>query len=127
LARRESRLAKIEAAKAELEAEARAAAVEAAAAAQAKVAARQRQAETTGRTPKGRPPAVPDPTQATPTPKAQRNFTDPDSRIMKDGATQSFVQAYNAQAAVDGTAQITSTAIPRNENTCTDAEISIAT
>jgi len=106
LARRESRLAKIRVAKAELEAEARAAAVEAAAAAQARVAARQRQAETTGRTPKGRPPAVPDPTQATPTPKAQRNFTDPDSRIMKDGATKSFVQAYNAQAAVDGTAQI---------------------
>ena len=26
-------------------------------------------------------------------PKAQRNFTDPDSRIMKDGATKEFVQA----------------------------------
>ena len=25
---------------------------------------------------------------------------------MKDGATKSFVQAYNAQAAVDGTAQV---------------------
>ncbi|HQI75799.1 MAG TPA: transposase, partial [Candidatus Latescibacteria bacterium] len=35
-----------------------------------------------------------------------RNFTDPESRIMKDGATQSFVQAYNAQAAVDGEAQV---------------------
>jgi hypothetical protein len=49
---------------------------------------------------------VPDPTQAAPAPKAQRNFTDPDSRIMKDGATKSFVQAYNAQAAVDGHAQV---------------------
>jgi transposase len=40
----------------------------------------------------------------TPKPKAQRNFTDPDSRIMpgKDG----FVQAYNGQAAVDATAQV---------------------
>jgi transposase len=40
----------------------------------------------------------------TPKPKAQRNFTDPDSRMMpgKDG----FVQAYNGQAAVDATAQV---------------------
>jgi hypothetical protein len=66
-------------------------------------AERQRQAETTGRKPAGRPPQVSDPAQATPDPKAQRNFTDPESRIMKDGATKSFVQAYNAQAAVDGT------------------------
>ena len=106
LARRESRLTKIRAAKAALEAEARREAAEAAATAQAKLAERQRQAETTGRKPKGRPPQVPDPTQATPAPKAQRNFTDPESRIMKDGATKSFVQAYNAQAAVDGHAQV---------------------
>jgi transposase len=32
--------------------------------------------------------------------KAQKNFTDPDSRIMKDGATKSFEQSYNCQAAV---------------------------
>lgn len=30
---------------------------------------------------------------------------------MKDGATKSFVQAYNAQAAVDGAAQIIVAAI----------------
>jgi len=106
LARRQSRLAKIREAKAALEAAARAEAVEAAAAAEAKRAERQRQVETTGRKPAGRPPQVPDPAQATPDPKAQRNFTDPESRIMKDGATKSFVQAYNAQAAVDGAAQI---------------------
>lgn len=106
LARRTSRLAKIRAAKAELEAEARAAATAAAAAAQAKCAAQERQAAETGRKPKGPAPTVPDPAQATATPKAQRNFTDPESRIMKDGATKSFVQAYNAQAAVDGTAQV---------------------
>jgi len=106
LARRESRLARIREAKAALEAEAKAQAIAAAEAAQAKLAERQRQAETTGRKPKGRPPRVPDPAQATPAPKAQRNFTDPDSRIMQDGATKSFVQAYNAQAAVDGHAQI---------------------
>jgi transposase len=106
LTRRESRLAKIREAKAALEAEARAEAAEAAAAAQAKLAERQRQAEATGRKPKGRPPQVPDPAQAAPVSKAQRNFTDPESRIMKDGATKGFVQAYNAQAAVDGAAQI---------------------
>ena len=34
-------------------------------------------------------------------PKAQRNFTDPDSRIMKDGTTKAFEQAFNGQVAVD--------------------------
>ena len=106
LARRESRLAKIRAAKAALEAEAKAHAVAAAAAAQAKRGERERRAAETGRKPSGPPPTVPDPTTATPPPKAQRNFTDPESRIMQDGATKSFVQAYNAQAAVDGEAQV---------------------
>ena len=41
-----------------------------------------------------------------PKPKQQRNFTDPDSRIMLDGATRSFKQAYNAQAGVDCDSQI---------------------
>jgi len=106
LARRTTRLAKIRAAQAALEAEARAEATQAAATAQAKLAERERKAKTTGRKPKGPPPQVPDPTRTTPDAKAQRNFTDPESRIMKDGATKSFVQAYNAQAAVDGTAQV---------------------
>jgi hypothetical protein len=39
-------------------------------------------------------------TDGTPKPKAQRNFTDPDSRIMKDGRG-AFTQAYNGQIAVD--------------------------
>ncbi len=42
----------------------------------------------------------------TPDPKAQRNFTDPESRIMKDAATNGFVQAYNAQVAVDAQSQV---------------------
>lgn len=42
--------------------------------------------------------------QGEPTPEAQRNFTDPDSRIMKrDG---SFMQAYNCQIAVDSKNQV---------------------
>jgi hypothetical protein len=106
LARRESRLRKIREAKAELEAEARVAAAEQAEAARAKCAERERKAEETGKRPGGRPPAIPDPETVVPEPKAQRNFTDPESRIMKDGATKSFVQAYNAQAAVDAEAQV---------------------
>jgi len=50
---------------------------------------------------------VVDPEQAKPEAKAQRNFTDPDSRIMADGANKgSFIQAYNAQAAVDSQSQV---------------------
>jgi len=40
-----------------------------------------------------------DPTQAKPEPKDQYNFTDPESRIMR--GSDGFVQAYNAQAAVE--------------------------
>ncbi len=39
--------------------------------------------------------------QQTIDPKAQYNFTDPQSRIMKAGSGQHFEQCYNAQAAVD--------------------------
>ncbi len=39
-----------------------------------------------------------------PTPKAQRNFTDGDSRIMKTG--DGYVQAYNCQLAVDDCHQV---------------------
>jgi transposase len=91
------RLAKIREAKASLEAEAHAAAA-AEAGAQAAAVAR-RAAE--GRQRPGRAPAPPDPT---PDRKAQKNFTDPDSKLLlsKDG----FIQGYNAQAAVDGERQI---------------------
>jgi transposase len=41
-----------------------------------------------------------------PKPKDQINFTDPESRIMKDSATKEFIQGYNAQCAVDDTVQI---------------------
>ena len=41
-----------------------------------------------------------------PKPSAQRNFTDPDSRIMRDGASKAFVQGYNCQLAVDGKHQV---------------------
>src|SRR5277367_4332995 len=97
VADKKRRAEKIRNAKAELEAEAKAAA-EAKLKAEAE-AAEKREAE--GRRKPG-PKAAPPSTE--PDAKTQKNFTDPDSRIMnsKDG----FVQAYNAQAAVDGEAQI---------------------
>jgi transposase len=86
------RLEKIREARAALEAEARAeqAARDAARAAQAKPARKG------GRKPKTPP--------GTPADKAQRNFTDPESRIMK--GKDGFLQGYNAQAAVDARAQV---------------------
>ena len=51
-----------------------------------------------GKKPRGKGPTPP---SATPAPKAQYNFTDPASRIMKAGNGQHFEQSYNAQAAVD--------------------------
>jgi len=115
LARRESRLRKIREAKAALEHEAKEETEAAAVAAQAKLAERQRYEAETGQKAKGRAPTVPDPTQARPLATAQRNFTDPDSRIMKDGASKAFEQAYNAQAAVDSQAQIIVAAVVTQE------------
>lgn len=62
--------------------------------------------------PRNTPPKKPD---GTPKPRAQRNFTDPDSRIMvRDGG---FVQAYNGQIAVDEGHQIIVAAALSNANT----------
>ena len=44
--------------------------------------------------------------EATPPDKAQRNFTDPDSRIMKVSGAKSFEQCYNGQAVVDDSFQV---------------------
>jgi transposase len=97
VADKKKRAEKIRAAKAELEAEAKAA-VAAKARAEAEAEER-RQAES--RKKPGRPAAPP---SDEPDPKAQKNFTDPESRIMK--TKDGFIQGYNAQAAVDATAQV---------------------
>jgi transposase len=91
------RLEKIRAAKAELEAEAKAAAAEEARRRQE--AEQKRMAE--GRKKSGRTPAAP---KSEPDGKSQRNFTDPESRILK--TKDGYIQGYNAQAAVDAAAQI---------------------
>jgi transposase len=96
VADKQQRIEKIRQAKAELEAEAKAAAE--AKRQEQDEAAKEREA--TGRRKGGRKAAPSDAPDA----KAQRNFTDPQSRIMK--SKDGFVQAYNAQAAVDAEAQI---------------------
>ena len=84
LARRQSRLTKIREAKAALEAEAREVA-------RAVEAERQQQ---------GKPPSGQDPEQAKPEPKAQYNFTDPESQIMKV-SNKGWDQCINTQVAVN--------------------------
>jgi transposase len=95
---KQSRLAKIKEAKEALEQEAREGAE-----AQRLEQAKKREDRDASGDHRGRPPKVP---SERPEGKAQRNFTDPDSRIMKDGATKAFEQCYNCQAAVDGDSQV---------------------
>jgi transposase len=107
LQRRASRLKKIQAAKAALEAEARKKAEQERAEAEQKLAEREEQGRRTGQKKRGGKAELADPEQARADEKAQRNFTDSESRIMPDGANKgSFVQAYNAQIAVDSTSQV---------------------
>ena len=91
LRRREDRLSAIRAAQARLEAEQRAA-----------DDARGRKPGM-DRNPKGGPPYKRD--YGVPEDKAQSNFVDPESRIMKTSA-EGFQQCYNAQAAVDAEHQL---------------------
>jgi transposase len=87
------RLAKIRAAKLALEEEARAAAA-------ASAQSTEHEGEDPPKGGGGTPPPSVDA-------KAQRNFTDPESRIMPDGANKgAFLQGYNCQAAVDEAHQI---------------------
>jgi hypothetical protein len=64
----------------------------------AKLRQREAKAQETGRPPRGRAPQPPTPG---PRKQDQYNFTDPDSRIMKNPTDAGFDQYYNAQAAVD--------------------------
>jgi hypothetical protein len=107
LQRRESRLQKIGEAKAALEQEAKEKAVRQRAETEQKLAEREEEERRTGKKKRGRKPEAHDPEQAKPEDTAQRNFVDPESRIMPDGANKgSFVQGYNAQIAVDSASQV---------------------
>jgi transposase len=100
IARRKSRLEKLREAKAVLEAQVR----EAAAQKMAEREAKERERAAAGKRKLGgkKPP---DPEMVKPKDKAQRNFVDPESRIMK-GGDGAFIQGYNGQAAVDADHQV---------------------
>jgi transposase len=101
LDRREKRLARLQAARAQIEAEA---AEKARKHAEDKERRRQdRTGDTDEQTVTDTGQAAAD--RARPKPKAQANFTDPQSRIMKMG-TGAYAQAYNAQAVVDDAHQV---------------------
>jgi hypothetical protein len=96
LKRREQRLERIAAAKAEIEERARQRFEKEQAEYEQKLARRKAKEESTGKKPGGRPPQPPSPE---PQAKDQVNLTDEDSRIMPTGG--GFEQTYNAQAGVD--------------------------
>ncbi|MFG3594645.1 IS1182 family transposase [Bradyrhizobium sp. RDI18] len=97
VADKQKRLEKIREAKAALEAEAKAAAE---AERKARAEAEERRIAEGGKK-NGKTSAPPN---TEPDGKAQRNFTDPESRILK--TKDGYIQGYNAQAAVDGAHQI---------------------
>jgi transposase len=98
IALRQVRLARLAEAKAVLEARAKERDAVEQAEYQAKVREREEKARKGGGKPRGKPPTPP---TAGPRPTDQYNFTDPDSRIMKNSTNQGFDQDYNAQVAVD--------------------------
>jgi transposase len=65
---------------------------------EAKQREREEKTQQKGRKPGGRPPQPP---TRGPRDQDQYNFTDPDSRIMKNSTDEGFDQHYNAQVAVD--------------------------
>ena len=103
---REGRLAKIKEAMASLEAEARAEESRAGVTCERECVPDAPKSRKRGRPPK-RLVGAPDE-------KAQRNFTDPQSRIMMS-AEKSFIQGYNAQAAVDSECQVVVAAMVTNQ------------
>jgi hypothetical protein len=98
IAFRQERLANLAKAKAVLDARAQERYAAEQAAYDAKVREREAKSRQTGSPPRGRPPTPPIPG---PRDKDQYNFTDPESRIMKNSTNDGFDQHYNAQAAVE--------------------------
>ena len=95
---RQARIARLQDARQVLEARAAARYQTELAAYQEQLAARAERERVTGKKPGGKPPAAPTPA---PAPKDQYNFTDPDSRIMKNSTNQGFDQHYNSQVTVE--------------------------
>lgn len=101
LRRAEGRLARLAEAKRALQERAHQRAEEERQRTQAKLDRIAEEEQASGKKRPGRKPQPCDPATATPRDKDQYNFTDPDARGMLDGATKSFVYAFNAQIAVD--------------------------
>ena len=98
IALRQERLLNLDQAKAVLEARAQERHEAEKAEYEAKLREREEKAKKTGRKPRGKAPKPP---TAKPRAKEQYNFTDPDSRIMKNSTNKGFDQHYNVQVAVD--------------------------
>ena len=98
IARRQERLANLAQAKAVLAARAQERYQAERAEYEAKLHAREEKARQQGRNPRGPTPQPPQPGLRD---KDQYNFTDPESRIMKNSTNDGFDQHYNAQVATD--------------------------
>ena len=87
---------------------------------EAKIRAREEKARQTGRKPRGR---VPQPPTPGPRDKDQYNFTDPESRIMKNSNNNGFDQHYNVQVAVEqGSFLIVSNTLSNHPNDYAEME-----
>ncbi|MEI6178271.1 MAG: transposase [Verrucomicrobiota bacterium] len=117
---RQERLANLAKAKAVLEARAQERLAAEQAEYDAKLRERAEKTKRNGRKPGGRPPQPPTPG---PRDDDQYNFTDPDSRIMKNSTDEGFDQHYNTQAVVDqATLLIVATALSNHPNDRQEAE-----
>lgn len=86
----------------------------------AKMKAREEKAKKQGKKPRGKPP---EPPKEGPNEKDQYNFTDPDSRIMKNSTNNGYDQHYNAQVAVtQDTMLIVATSLSNHPNDKCEAE-----
>ena len=124
IARRQLRLENLAKAKAVLEARATERYEAEQAEYEAKVREREEKAKRNKRRPGGKPPLPPEPG---PRDKDQYNFTDPDSRIMKNSTDDGFDQHYNAQVAVDqASLLIVSNSLSNHPNDKREAEPTLA-
>lgn len=124
IALRQERLANLAQAKAVLEARAQERDEAEKAEYEARLRERDQKAAKTKRKRGGRKPKPPQPG---PRPKDQYNFTDPDSRMMKNSTNTGFDQHYNVQAAVDQpTMLIVAPALSNHPNDKREAEPTLA-
>ena len=120
IAFRKARLENLASAKAVLEARAKERYEQEKAEYDAKMKVREEKAKKQGKKPRGKSP---EPPKAGPKEKDQYNFTDPDSRIMKNSTNNGYDQHYNAQVAVtQDTMLIVATSLSNHPNDKREAE-----